>query len=102
MQMAMDYETIDDQPLTDESLIEKKLDALPKKQFIYRRDAGKKVVCAGEDMDVNVILENPGGPTSDLFCLIGGQVGPKSIVRFSEPGQEDLLIIVRDRDGNFD
>jgi len=102
MQMAMEDERIDEDPPRDESVIEKKLNTLPKKKFISDVILEKNVVCAGEDMDVNVILENPGGPTSDLLCMIGGQIGPKVIVRFSDPGQEDLLIIVRDKEGNFD
>ncbi len=102
MQMAMDYGQVDEEPPLDVSLIEKKLDSYPKKHFISDVILEKSVVCTDEDIDVNVILENPDGSTSDLLCLIGGQIGPKSAVRFTDPGQEDLLIIVRDKEGNVD
>ena len=82
--------------------IESALKALKRKNFIRDVVIEKNVVCAGEDFEVRVVMDNPDGPDSDLMCRLGGQFSTVAVFNYFEPGNQSIDIYVRDRQGNVD
>ena len=68
---------------------------IEKKKLIKDVIIEKNPVCAGEDFKVTVLAENPTGPDSELIYRIGTRRGNPVILRYNNPGDKTLSIVVK-------
>ncbi len=82
--------------------IETALEGLTRKRLIHDVVIEKNIVCAGEDFEVRVVLEEQDRPGSETVCRLGGKFGTSAVFNYFEPGDRAIDIYARDNQGNVD